>query len=142
MLLFVYGTLTDPARASEVLGRDPSYLADAVLDGLGRVDGDYPTLVPGGACEGRLLRVDRPDLHRLDAYEGVADGLYVRVSVPFDAGGAGSGDEPATRVGTVEAYVGDPGRLDAPGSWPGDGSLADRVREYVAEAGVVVRSGG
>jgi gamma-glutamylaminecyclotransferase len=142
MLLFVYGTLTGPTRASEVLGRDPTFLADAVLDGLGRVDGNYPTLVPGGTCEGRLLRVDRPDLHRLDAYEGVADGLYVRVSVPFDAGGTGSGDEPATRAGTVETYVGDPDRLDAPGSWSGTGPLADRVREYVAAEGVVIRRDG
>ncbi|WP_276259727.1 gamma-glutamylcyclotransferase family protein [Haloglomus litoreum] len=132
MLVFVYGTLTDPARAREVLDGPPAYAAAAALEGWHRVDGDYPTLVPGGTCEGRLLEVQRPALHRLDAYEGVDRGLYVRVSVPFE----GPGDVPA---GTVETYVGDPERLDAPGSWPGEGTLAARVRASIERAAVVVR---
>lgn len=131
MLVFVYGTLTAPDTAREVLEREPTYPADAVLEGLRRVDGAYPTLVPGGECEGRLLRVAGPDRHRLDAYEGVDRGLYVRVSVPFDG--------PAGRSGTVETYVGDPDRLDAPGSWPGDGPFEERLRTYLAVESVVVR---
>lgn len=132
MLVFVYGTLTDPARARKVLDEPPAYVADAVLDGCHRVDGDYPTLVPGGSCEGRLLEVQRPALHRLDAYEGVDRGLYVRVSVPFEGPGDAS-------VGTVETYVGDPEALDAPGSWPGEGTLGERVRASIEREAVVVR---
>jgi gamma-glutamylaminecyclotransferase len=131
VLAFVYGTLTDPDRARAVLERDPEFAAPAVLDGCHRAEGAYPTLVPGGDCEGRLLRIERPDLHRLDAYEGVDDGLYVRVSVPFVTDGA--------HIGTVETYVGDPGRLDAPGSWPGEGPFTERVRRYVEAEDVVVR---
>lgn len=129
--MFVYGTLTDPERARAVLERDPEFVASAGLDGCRRVEGAYPTLVPGGDCRGRLLRVDRPDLHRLDAYEGVVDGLYTRISAPFVTGGA--------HVGTAETYVGDPERLDAPGSWPGEGAFAERVRRYVQAEDVVVR---
>jgi gamma-glutamylcyclotransferase (GGCT)/AIG2-like uncharacterized protein YtfP len=138
VLVFVYGTLTDPDRARRVLERDPEYVAPAVVDGLRRVDGDYPTLAPGGTCEGRLLRGCRPDRDRLDAYEGVDRGLYVRVSVPFvpDADATGDG---ARTLGTVETYVGDPERLDVPVEWPGDGTLAERVRRYVRREDVVVR---
>lgn len=133
MLVFVYGTLTDRARAREVLDGAPEFVADAVLEGCHRVDGDYPTLVPGGTCAGRLLRVQKPDLHRLDAYEGVDRGLYARVTVPF------RGPVGDASVGTVETYVGDPDALDAPGSWPGEGTLAERVQAYVENEGVVVR---
>lgn len=133
MLAFVYGTLTDPDRARAVLERDPEFAAPAVLDGCHRAEGAYPTLVPGGDCEGRLLRVERPDLHRLDAYEGVDRGLYTRVSVPFE------GPVGDASAGTVETYVGAPDTLDAPGSWPGEGTLAERVQAYVENGGVVVR---
>ena len=133
MLVFVYGTLTDPDRAERSLGHPPEFVGAATLAGCRRVDGEYPTLAPGGSCEGRLLRVDRPDLDRLDAYEGVDRGLYARVSVPFaPAAEAGT-------LGTVETYVGDPGRLDAPATWPGDGSLPARAETYIHEENVVVR---
>jgi gamma-glutamylaminecyclotransferase len=133
VLVFVYGTLTDPTRAREVLDATPEFVADAVVVGCHRVDGDYPTLVPGGTCEGRLLRVQKPDLHRLDAYEGIDRGLYTRVSVPFE------GPVGDASAGTVETYVGAPDTLDAPGSWPGEGTLAERVQAYVENGGVVVR---
>ncbi|MFB6206894.1 MAG: gamma-glutamylcyclotransferase [Haloglomus sp.] len=138
MLVFVYGTLTDASRAREVLDVDgpPEYVADAVVEGLRRVDGEYPTLVPGGECEGRLLRVQRSALHRLDAYEGVDHGLYVRIPLPFEGPTPGSDDGHA---GTVETYVGHPEKLDAPGSWPGTGSFGERVRGYVERESVVVR---
>lgn len=146
MLVFVYGTLTDPDRARTVLDRDPEYRDDAVLEGLHRADGAYPTLLPDGECEGRLLRVHGSDVHRLDAYEGVDRGLYVRVPLPLveadDADGNADEGGPGHRRGTVETYVGDPGRLDVDGSWPGDGPLADRVREYATRESVVVRPGG
>lgn len=154
--VFVYGTLTDPGRAGAVLdGLD--YRGRAVLDGLCRVEGTYPTLAPGGSVEGRILATD--DVAALDRYEGVDEGLYVRVSVPFVAGdGGGAGDDGTSADSatggdtatddaavdadrTVETYVGDPGRLDAPAEWPGEGAFPQRVRAYLAKHAVVVRGG-
>lgn len=124
MRCFVYGTLTDPSTAAAVLD-DFSYEGPATLHGLERVDGQYPTLVPGDRTEGRILRTE--EVAALDRYEGVERGLYVRVALPADAGD----DE-------VHTYVGDPDALGAPGAWPGDGSLRQRVTDYVADADVRV----
>ncbi|QLH80850.1 gamma-glutamylcyclotransferase [Halosimplex pelagicum] len=128
---FVYGTLTDPERARGVLA-EFEYAGPAVLEGLHRVDGEYPTLVPGGSVEGRILRTG--DAAALDRYEGVESGLYVRVSVPL---AADSGDDDRDR--TVETYVGDPERLDAPAEWPGEGAFAERVRSFVRAEDVRIR---
>lgn len=126
MDVFVYGTLLDPHQALAVVP-DATFGADATLLGLHAVEGEYPTLAPGGEVEGQLIATEQMDA--LDRYEGVDDGLYVRVTVPTDDGG------------TVEVYVGDPARLDREEAvaWPGDGSLAERAQRYVDEAGVVVR---
>ena len=122
--VFVYGTLRDPGRADAVLD-DWRFDGDAVLEGCHRVEGRYPTLAPGGSVGGRLLVT--PELDALDAYERVADSLYVRVAVPL-AGGD-----------TAWCYVGDPVRLDAPATWPGEGPLAERVRAGLERAGATVR---
>lgn len=122
--VFVYGTLTDADRASSVLPA-ATYRGRATLAGCHVERGRYPTLVPGGTAAGRLLATDHLD--HLDRYEGVADGLYVRVAVPT------AGD------GTVWTYVGDPDRLGVDADWPGDGPFAERVRRYVDDPGVVVR---
>lgn len=129
MDVFVYGTLVDPDRARAVLN-DWTYVSDAVLDGLHRVEGTYPTLAPGGSVEGRLLRTEEVD--RLDAYEGVDARLYVRVSVP-------SMEETGRPDASAEVYVGDPDRLDADAAWPGDGPFLGRARSYVTEHDVTVR---
>ena len=148
MRVFVYGTLTDRDRVETVLegrgrGRERkrerereqppaqySFEGDAVLEGLHRVDGRYPTLAPGGRVEGRLLAVGDRGLERLDRYEGVETGLYARVSVP-----AADGDD------SVAVYVGDPTRLgiDPRLEWPAGESFAERVRTYVRDADVRVR---
>ena len=129
MDVFVYGTLTDPAQvarvASEFECRGP-----ATLDGLRRVEGEYPTLAPGGEVTGRVLRTT--EIEALDRYEGVERGLYVRVAVPWE----GAEDREAVNV-----YVGDPGAIGADAEWPGDGTFAERVRRFVREENVVVRSG-
>jgi len=122
--IFVYGTLTDRERAASVLD-EFTYRGRATLDGLHRVDGRYPTLLPGGEVTGRLLGTD--DLAALDRYEGVADGLYVRVSVP------------RASDGTAETYVGNPARLGVADEWPGDGTFGERVRQYLDEQSVVLR---
>jgi gamma-glutamylcyclotransferase (GGCT)/AIG2-like uncharacterized protein YtfP len=123
---FVYGTLLDPHQALLVVS-DAEFGPEATLHGLHAVEGRYPTLAPGGSVAGQLLSTD--EVAALDAYEGVDDGLYVRVTVP------------TTNGGTVEVYVGDPTRLDVGASveWPGEGSLAERVARYVDAEGVVVR---
>ncbi|MFQ3319420.1 MAG: gamma-glutamylaminecyclotransferase [Natronomonas sp.] len=113
---FVYGTLRDPARARELLGH-ADFGPDVRLVGLQRVEGEYPTLAPGGETDGRVLRLTGDDLAALDAYEGVDRGLYVRVRIPADDG-------------ALWTYVG----RDALGvdiEWPGDGSFEARVRRYV-----------
>ncbi|GAB3414641.1 hypothetical protein GCM10027435_09840 [Haloparvum alkalitolerans] len=120
MDVFVYGTLTAPDRVAEVLDAY-AFVGAARLEGLHAVEGRYPTLAPGGATGGRLLRTD--DLAALDAYEGVDEGLYVRVSVPL----AGSDDHPDDAA----VYVGDPDRLDADVVWPGTGPFPERVRAYL-----------
>jgi gamma-glutamylcyclotransferase (GGCT)/AIG2-like uncharacterized protein YtfP len=122
--VFAYGTLTDPGQVESLLD-DWRFDADAVLEGLHRVEGQYPTLAPGGQTEGRLLVT--PHLDVLDAYEGVDAGLYVRVGVPL-----GEADQ-------TWLYVGDPSRLDAPDGWPGEGAFAERVRQHLATHPVRVR---
>ena len=126
-LVFVYGTLTDPGRVGSLLD-DWRFEADAVLEGLRRVEGQYPTLAPEGRTEGRLLVTSQ--LETLDTYEGVDAGLYVRVRVPLT-----DGDR-------AWLYVGDPTRLDAPTDWPGEGPFADRVRRYLERHPVRVRRTG
>ncbi|WP_227353000.1 gamma-glutamylcyclotransferase family protein [Haladaptatus salinisoli] len=126
MRVFVYGTLTDPNRVASVV-ETFEFVGDAVLSGLHRVDGRYPTLAPGGETDGRLLETD--DVAALDAYEGVEYGLYVRVAVPTAEGGE------------AEVYVGDANRLGVAESvsWPGGGTLERRVRRFVDDRDVRVR---
>jgi gamma-glutamylcyclotransferase (GGCT)/AIG2-like uncharacterized protein YtfP len=120
MDLFVYGTLTEPARVATLVDAHV-FVGAARVEGLHPVEGRYPTLAPGGTVAGRVLRVDDTAVPAIDEYEGVADGLYVRTTVPYDGPDAAS----------VDLYVGDPDRLDAPVTWPGEGSLADRVDRVV-----------
>ncbi|MEM4781270.1 MAG: gamma-glutamylcyclotransferase family protein [Halalkalicoccus sp.] len=121
--VFVYGTLTDPERVDALLDRY-DLGSEATLRGLRRVEGRYPTLAPGSEVEGRLL--ETPGIDRLDNYEGVDSGLYVRVSVPVDDGR------------TAECYVGDPSLLEADAEWPGSGPFAERVRSYLADHAIEI----
>lgn len=127
---FVYGTLTDPARVEAVVDSpDIAQLGPATLDGLHRVEGEYPTLAPGGSVEGSLLAVDDSGLDALDEYEGVDRGLYVRVGV--------SCSHPGVDAGRVWTYVGEPTRLEAGAEWPGDRSFESRVQDEVADCDIV-----
>ncbi len=124
MEFFVYGTLTDSETAASLLDSF-EYRGKATLSGLRRVDGKYPTLLPGGSVTGRILETD--EVATLDSYEGVDQGLYVRVSVPRENGE------------TIETYVGDPGLLGVSAEWPGDEPFGQRVRAFLAETDVRVR---
>lgn len=147
MDVFVYGTLTDPERVQSVLETDASSAADAfvgcaTLEGLRRVDGRYPTLVPGGSVDGRLLAVDHAGLERLDRYEGVADGLYVRVAVPVVGRGNDWRKTAARDAAECRCwvYVGDPDRLGVDAAWPGDGPFRERVQGVVSHTDLAVRN--
>ncbi|SFB82925.1 Gamma-glutamyl cyclotransferase, AIG2-like [Halobiforma haloterrestris] len=146
MYVFVYGTLTDPDRVEAVLEGEPPARYElqgrATLEGLHRVDGRYPTLAPGGRVDGRLLAVDDVGLERLDRYEGVEDGLYVRVSVPWKTDAASAVDGSQEDDATLAVYVGDPARLGVADrvDWPGDGPFTARVRRYLERTNVVLHS--
>lgn len=73
-VVFVYGTLTEPANVSRLLD-EYSFGPAAVCYGLERIDGRYPTLTPGERAVGQLLAT--PEIDRLDDYEGVDRGLYL-----------------------------------------------------------------
>lgn len=124
MDLFVYGTLTDPERVDALLD-SWAFRGAARVEGLHVATGAYPTLLPGGEATGRLLWTDA--VGTLDRYEGVADGLYVRVPVPRADGG------------DVRTYVGDPAALGVDGDWPGTGPLSERVRRYCDRDAVAIR---
>lgn len=132
MDVFVYGSLTEPARVERVVD-SYAFLGSATLEGLHPVQGEYPTLAPRGRTGGRLLRTE--EVAALDAYEGVDGDLYVRVSVPL------ADDVEGNPTNTAAVYVGDPDALGVTErvTWPGDGSFADRVERYLAVEGVRVR---
>lgn len=139
MNVFVYGTLTDREQVERVL-TEYAFRGEWVLDGLRRVEGTYPTLAPGGTLAGRLLQT--PEIERLDRYEGVDRGLYVRVAVPTEGDLDGSGA--SARVdgsNAVTVYVGDPAALDVGSEieWPGEGDFRTRVERYVREHAVRMR---
>jgi len=123
MAYFVYGTLTNPQTASTVLDTF-DFQGEATLQGLHRVDGEYPTLAPGGTVTGRLLETDETEA--LDRYEGIEHGLYIRVALPRTDGTE------------VETYVGHPGRLGVEDEWPGEGPFAERLHQYLERNDVVV----
>lgn len=130
MDVFVYGTLTEPENVGGAVDSF-AFLGPAVLSGLHPVKGQYPSLAPGGQTGGRLLRTDEIDA--LDAYEGVDEGLYVRVSVPVAGGEPEEADEAAVYVGNHERL----GVVEEV-TWPGEGSLRERVERYVRENDVRV----
>lgn len=128
-VVFVYGTLTDPDRVSSVLDRyttGPS----VVCEGLQRVDGQYPTLAPGGQTRGRLLATS--EIETLDSYEGLDRGLYCRVSVPLSIDVHDLFEEPFDAE-TAELYVGSPRLLGVADvvEWPTSGPLEQQVRQYL-----------
>jgi gamma-glutamylcyclotransferase (GGCT)/AIG2-like uncharacterized protein YtfP len=86
--LFVYGTLRDPARQEQVIGRRvPS--RPACLRGYERHEAAYPYVVeaPNGVVDGLLLdALDEAAMARLDAYEDEGR-LYARRAVVVEVGG-------------------------------------------------------
>ena len=135
-VVFVYGTLTDRTRVSELLS-EYTFGPAATCDGLRRVDARYPTLVPSGGAPGRLLATT--ELDRLDRYEGVESGLYCRVSVPVrsdgvsESSGRTRSDRSAFDVDTAEVYIGNPSGLGVGRQvgWPDAENFSHAVTKYV-----------
>lgn len=125
-LVFVYGTLTDDEQVAALLD-SYRFVGSATCVGLRRIDGRYPTLVPGESVAGRLLETD--ESARLDRYEGVDRGLYQRVSISLAPSLAATVSRP-----TASVYLGDPVALGL-GSrdqyWPGSGAFRSRVERYL-----------
>lgn len=93
--LFVYGTLLDAGFTARLLERPVEIEPARLLDfELLRLEGlSYPTVFdrPGEVVEGGLYRgLTGEHYERLDAYEGVHEGLYVRIEAHAVAGEAGS----------------------------------------------------
>lgn len=145
MDVFVYGTLTEPDRVAEVLDSFV-FVGPATLTGLRLVEGRYPTLAPvdgatagndrrAAETAGRLLRTEEIDA--LDEYERVDDGLYRRATVPLDA--PDGPDATDRHPDEAAVYIGDPNRLDADATWPGDGGFDERVAAHLDRSDVRVR---
>ena len=88
-LLFVYGTLQDPAVQQRLIGRTITGTPD-VLDGYFKSsmfmsDGIYPLVIPRHKQEvsGLVLEVTPEELLAMDVYETTA---YRRVRVPLRSG--------------------------------------------------------
>lgn len=89
--LFAYGTLTDEAFVTGLLERPVRPEAARLLDfELLELEGfGYPTVfsADGAEVRGVLYRgLTEEDLRRLDAYEGVGEGLYRRLTARVVAG--------------------------------------------------------
>src|SRR5262245_25770068 len=84
MYLFAYGTLKDPALLTAIVGPVRCRVIGAgAVGGMLYDMGSYPALRPGESSDdtvpGVLIELDDESaLGRLDAYEDVGSGLYVR----------------------------------------------------------------
>jgi gamma-glutamylcyclotransferase (GGCT)/AIG2-like uncharacterized protein YtfP len=107
VLLFVYGTLKRGCSNHGQL-EGQAFVGEArTAPGYRLFDvGGFPGLVPWaadtGGVEGEVWETDGAGLARLDAFEGLAEGLYVRHPVPLQPPFAGT---------EVQAYV-YPGSVD------------------------------
>lgn len=102
--LFAYGTLADPAFAARLLERAPDHEPARLLDfeRLHLEGFDYPTVfeAAGETVDGLAYRdLAAEEIERIDAYEGVAEGLYRRI-----VGRIVAGEEDETR-GPEPAWV-------------------------------------
>lgn len=88
-LLFVYGTLQDPAVQERIIGRvvkgSPDTLEGFFKSQMSMPEGIYPLVIPRHGYEvyGMLLEVTDEELRRMDVYETTA---YRRVRVQLRSG--------------------------------------------------------
>jgi gamma-glutamylcyclotransferase (GGCT)/AIG2-like uncharacterized protein YtfP len=96
--VFAFGEKPDPGFVERLLEHpvraEPARLPAYRVDRLAMID--WPILVPDDQeiVEGRLfLGLDAEDLRRLDAYQGVGEGLYRRTAVSVQLGETGNAAE-------------------------------------------------
>ena len=88
-LLFVYGTLQDPAVQQRLIGRTltgtPDVLEGFFKSSMSMTEGIYPLVIPrhGHEVSGLVLEVTPEELLAMDVYETSA---YRRVRVPLRSG--------------------------------------------------------
>ena len=88
--LFVYGTLRAEGAAHALLDGARRVAVASIRGTLYDIDGQYPALMLYGTqvVNGEVWHVpDAARLARLDAYEGVAEGLFRRVGLDVDGFG-------------------------------------------------------
>jgi len=115
-LIFVYGTLKRGCRNHHHLAGQKFIGAARTVPGFTLYDlGGYPGLVPHAAdragVSGEIWSVDADALRRLDAFEGVHEGLYRRAPLALQ-------DPHATTA--VDAYfsaIGIDGRREVGAEW-------------------------
>lgn len=111
MHLFVYGSLTNPRRLDQVIGRahrgERLRARLAGFESRSSADYDYPFLVPatGSRTDGILVMdLTESDIRAIDAYEEVHLDRYRRAPVEVEAWGRG----PRSRILPAETYVAGP----------------------------------
>ncbi len=119
LTLFVYGTLRRGGVAGAMLD-DCRFLRATTVPGTLYDLGGYPALTLSGTddVQGELWRCPPETIRALDSYEGVAEGLFQRTTVPASA------EE-------VQTYVAGPRlipelapeRILSPACWNGPGPL-------------------
>ena len=88
-LLFVYGTLQDPAVQQRLIGRTvigtPDTLEGFFKSSMSMTEGIYPLVIPrhGHEVNGLVLEITLEELLAMDVYETSA---YRRVRVPLRSG--------------------------------------------------------
>ncbi len=115
-LIFVYGTLKRGCRNHHHLAGQKLVSAARTVPGFTLYDlGGYPGLVPHAAdrtgVAGEIWSVDAEALRRLDAFEGVHEGLYRRAPIALQAPHAAA---------VVDAYysgLGVDGRREVGAEW-------------------------
>jgi hypothetical protein len=99
--LFAPGSTLDDQFVARLLerpvGSEPARLLDFALVEVGGLPGFSIVAVPGREVEGRLFRgLEGEDYRRLDAYQGLGEGLYRRVAARVVATSRGQAEsEPA-----------------------------------------------
>lgn len=98
--LFAYGTLLHPEFVANLLERpfipESAELFDFALVHLHGLPYPVVEAVPGSKVQGRLYRhLTDEDFARLDAYEGVAEGLYQRATAEIATTASGAATERA-----------------------------------------------
>lgn len=107
--LFAYGTVLDPTFLGHLLERpvdtEPAALLDFQLVDLPELPSPVICEAPGQRVPGRLYRhLSAEDYARIDAYQGVAEGLYERVEAEVGGGSSDSAEQAFVYLATDRTW--------------------------------------